>query len=408
MAEKIRADPDFKPLPGVKQGCGPDAGCYNCGFCIASMTRLLFLLFLLPALAVADVPPPPPVAAKAWLLYDFTSAQAITSEKAQERIEPASLTKLMTAYLAFAALKQKTLALDRVVPVSERAWKASGSRMFIEPRKPVTVDELLHGMIVQSGNDACIAIAEAVAGSEEGFVQMMNREAQRLGMKNSNFTNSSGLPDPRHYSTAGDLGLLAVALIRDFPEYYPMYALREYRYNNITQQNRNRLLWLDPNVDGMKTGYTENAGFCLIASAKRGTRRLLSVVLGANSDGARAQESQKLLNYGFQFYDSVKLYDRGQAVSTLEVLKGGENRVKAGFQSDFYVSVPRGLAEQVKADLVSMQPLVAPISVGQKVGSIKLTLQNKPLGEYPVVALENVAIAGFLGRTWDGMRLWFK
>ena len=372
------------------------------------MTRLLFLLLLLPALALADAPPAPPIAAKAWVLYDFTSTQTITSENAHERVEPASLTKLMTAYLAFAALKQKTLTLGQVVPVSERASKAAGSRMFIEPRKPVTVNGLLHGVIVQSGNDACIALAEAVAGSEDVFAQMMNREAQRLGMKDSSFTNSSGLPDPKHYSSAYDLGLLAAALIRDFPEYYPLYSLREYRYNNITQQNRNRLLWLDPNVDGMKTGYTENAGFCLVASAKRGARRLVSVVLGANSDGGRTQESQKLLNYGFQFYDSLKLYDKGQAVSTLEVLKGSENRLKAGFQSDFYVSVPRGSGDQVKADLISMQPLVAPISIGQKVGTMKVMLQNKALGEYPVVALENVAIAGFFGRTWDGMRLWFK
>jgi D-alanyl-D-alanine carboxypeptidase (penicillin-binding protein 5/6) len=372
------------------------------------MIRLLVLLLLLPALAFAEVPPPPLIAAKAWLLYDITSAQAIVSEKLDERVEPASLTKLMTAYLAFSALKQKTLTAQQTVPVSQRALKAPGSRMFIEPDKPVAVDELLRGMIVQSGNDACIALAEAIAGSEEVFAQMMNREAQRLGMKNTSFVNSSGLPDPKHYSTARDLGLLAAALIRDFPEYYPLYSLREYRYNNITQPNRNRLLWLDPNVDGLKTGYTENAGFCLIASGRRGARRLLSVVLGANSDNGRVQESQKLLNYGFQFYDSVKLYDKDQAVSTLEVLKGSENRLKAGFQSDFYVSVPRGLADQLKADLVSIQPLVAPISVGQKVGTIKVTLQNKLLGEYPVVALQNVAIAGFFGRTWDGMRLWFK
>jgi D-alanyl-D-alanine carboxypeptidase (penicillin-binding protein 5/6) len=263
-------------------------------------------------------------------------------------------------------------------------------------------------MITQSGNDACIALAEVIAGSEDQFVQMMNREARRLGMKDTSFTNASGLSDPKHYSTAYDLGLLAAALIRDFPEYYPLYSLREYRYNNISQTNRNRLLWLDPNVDGMKTGYTENAGFCLIASAKRGTRRLLSVVLGASSDSARAQESLKLLNYGFQFYDAVKLYEKGKAVSTLEVWKGAERRLKAGFLSDFYVSVPRGLADQLKADLVSMQPLVAPIGVGQRVGVVKVTLQNKLLGEYPVVALENVAIAGFFGRAWDSMRLWFK
>ncbi len=372
------------------------------------MTRFLVFLLLLPAFALADIPPPPPLAAKAWLLYDFASARVITGANEHARFEPASLTKLMTAYLAFAALKQKTLMLEQVVPVSERAWKAAGSRMFIEPRKPVKVEELLHGMITQSGNDACIALAEAVAGSEEVFAQMMNREAQRLGMKDTNFTNSSGLPDPKHYSSAYDLGLLAVALIRDFPEYYPLYSMREYRYNNITQPNRNRLLWLDPNVDGVKTGYTENAGFCLIASAKRGPRRLLSVVLGANSDSARAQESQKLLNYGFQFYDAVKLYDKGQTVSMLEVWKGSQNRLKAGFLADFYVSVPRGATDQLKADLVSLQPLVAPIGVGQKVGTVKVSLQGKLLGEYPVVALENVAIAGFFGRIWDGVRLRFK
>ncbi len=373
-----------------------------------TLKHLLACLLLLPALAFADAPPPPPIAAKAWLLYDLTSAQAITSANERERVEPASLTKLMTAYLTFSALKQKTLTPEQIVPVSERAQKAPGSRMFIEPNKPVKVEELLHGMITQSGNDACIALAEVIAGSEDVFVQMMNREAQRLGMKDTSFTNASGLPDPKHYSTAYDLGLLAAALIRDFPEYYPLYSLREYRYNNISQTNRNRLLWLDPNVDGMKTGYTENAGFCLIASAKRGTRRLLSVVLGASSDSARAQESLKLLNYGFQFYDAVKLYEKGQAVSTLEVWKGTERRLKAGFLSDFYVSVPRGLADQLKADLVSMQPLVAPIGIGQRVGTVKVTLQNKPLGEYPVVALENVAIAGFFGRAWDSLRLWFK
>ncbi len=373
-----------------------------------TLKRLLVFLLLLPALAFADTPPPPSIAAKAWLLYDFTSGQPIASANQHERVEPASLTKLMTAYLTFSALRQKTLTLDQVVPVSERAWKAPGSRMFIEPSKPVKVEELLHGMITQSGNDACIALAEAIAGSEAVFAQMMNREARRLGMKETNFDNATGLPDPKHYSTAYDLGLLATALIRDFPEYYPLYSLREYRYNNINQPNRNRLLWLDPNVDGMKTGYTESAGFCLIASAKRGTRRLLSVVLGANSDSGRAQESLKLLNYGFQFYDSVKLYGKDQAVSKLEVWKGTENQLQAGFQSDFYVSVPRGQGDQLKAELVSMQPLVAPISVGQKVGTVKVMLQNKLLGEYPVVALHNVAIAGFFGRAWDSMRLWLK
>jgi len=370
--------------------------------------RFLVLLFLLPALAFADAPPPPTVAAKAWLLYDYTSAHIIASSNEHERIAPASLTKLMTAYLAFSALKQKTLTLDQVVPVSERAWKTPGSRMFIEPGKPVTVEQLLHGMITQSGNDAAMALAEAIAGSEGVFVQMMNREAQRLGMKDTNFVDPTGLPDPKHYSTAYDLNLLAAALIRDFPEYYPLFSQREFRYDNISHPNRNRLLWLDPHVDGLKTGHTESAGFCLIASAKRGAQRLISVVLGTDSDNARTQESLKLLNYGFQFYQSAKLYSKGQAVSTLEVWKGAENQVKAGFLSDFYVSAPRGEADQLKADLVSTQALVAPISVGQKVGMVKVTLKGKLLGEYPVVALENVPVAGFFGRAWDSMRLWFK
>jgi len=273
------------------------------------------------------------------------------------------LTKLMTAYLSFSAIKQGTLKADQPVAVSERAWKTQGSRMFIEPKRPVTVDELLRGMIVQSGNDACIALAEVISGSEEAFVQTMNREAQRLGLKNTQFRNSTGLPDPQHYSTARDLALLAAALIRDFPEFYPLYSLKEYRYNAITQINRNRLLWLDPAIDGVKTGHTEGAGYCLIASAKRGSRRLLAVVLGTASDGARAQEAQKLLNYGFQFYDGVKLYEANQAVSQLRVFKGTLNQVRAGFSSDFTVSVPKGQAGQIKVQMVSKQPLevLAPV-----------------------------------------------
>ena len=258
------------------------------------------------------LPSPPAIAARSYLLLDFQSQQTLAAQTANDRVEPASLTKLMTAYLTFAALKQKQIQLAQPVPVSERAWKAEGSRMFIEPKKPVTVEELMRGMIVQSGNDACIALAELISGSEDAFVQAMNAQAQRLGMKNTNFVNATGLANPQHYSTAQDLALLAIAIIRDFPEYHPLYAMKEYRYNNITQANRNRLLWSDPTVDGMKTGYTENAGYCLITSAKRGERRLISVVLGAASEAARATwKSQKLLtNFGFQYYDSVKLVPR--------------------------------------------------------------------------------------------------
>jgi D-alanyl-D-alanine carboxypeptidase (penicillin-binding protein 5/6) len=373
---------------------------------------LALLLFAFPLLfsqqGIAQIPAPA-VAAKAWLLLDVSSGQMIASQAANDRFEPASLTKLMTAYIAFAAIKNKQLTLTQVIPVSEKAWRAQGSRMFIDPKNPVRVEELLRGMIVQSGNDACIALAEAIAGSEESFAQLMNKEAARLGMKNTHFVNSNGLPDPQHYSSAQDLALLASALIRDFPEFYAqLYSMKEYRYNNITQQNRNRLLWLDPNVDGMKTGFTDNAGYCLVASAKRGPRRLLSVVLGTASDSVRAQESQKLLNYGFQFYDSVRLYEKNQAVSTLEVWKGAENRVKAGFQSDMFVTLPRGQTDKVKAEFVSQQPLVAPISAGQRVGTLKVMVEAGLVAEYPVVALENVGLAGYFGRTWDTFRLWFK
>jgi D-alanyl-D-alanine carboxypeptidase (penicillin-binding protein 5/6) len=372
-----------------------------------------FLAFLalccLSVLAQAQtLPQAPTIAAKSWLLLDYATGQALASYNPDDRVEPASLTKLMTAYVVLGALKEGRLKPDQAVPVSERAWKTPGSRMFIEPKKPVTVDELLRGMIVQSGNDACIALAEAVAGSEEAFAQMMNREAQRLGLKATRFANATGLSDPQHYSTARDLGALAAALIRDFPEHYPLYALREYTYNRITQANRNRLLWLDPAVDGVKTGHTENAGYCLVASAKRGPRRLLSVVMGAASDGMRTQESQKLLNFGFQFFDSVKLYGKDQEVSRLRVWKGAQNTVRAGFLEDFTLSLPKGMAENLKASLVSQQPLLAPVLKGQRIATLKLSLDDRPYGEYPVVALETVPVAGMIGRAWDAMRLWFE
>ena len=368
----------------------------------------VLLGLLLCCAALADTPQPPAVAARAWLLVDMTSGQAIASNKPDERVEPASLTKLMTAYLAFAALKAKSLAPSQSVAVSQRAWRARGARMFIEPRKPVTVQELLHGLIVQSGNDACIALAEAIAGSESVFVERMNREAQRLGMKNTRFTNSTGLPEPGHYSTASDLALLAAALIRDHPDYYKMYSEREFRYNEITQQNRNRLLWLDPNVDGVKTGYTESAGYCLIASAKRGARRLLSVVVGAASDRLRAQESQKLLNFGFQSYDGLRLFQKGEAIGKLQVWKGSKRELKAGVVTDLYVTVPRGSADKLKAELVSRQPLFAPLAAGQSVATLRLLHEGRLLGEYPVVALDSIAVAGFFARAWDAMRPGFK
>src|SRR5436190_9598690 len=369
----------------------------------------LFLIFILPAIASAQAPQAPQLVARAWVLADVSSGQILAAEKADERFEPASLTKLMTAYLVFAALKEKKLALEQQVSVSEKAWRAPGSRMFIEPKKPVNVDELIRGMIVQSGNDACIALAERIAGSEEAFAGMMNREAERLGMKNTKFMNASGLPDPQHFSTARDLYLLAGALIRDFPEQYAQYySLREYRYNGITQPNRNRLLWLDSTVDGMKTGFTEAAGYCLVASSKRGPRRLLSVLLGSTSESTRAQESQKLLNWGFQFFEAVKLHAANREVKSLEVWKGNAKSVKAGFARDLVLTVPKGEVDKLKADLISQQPLLAPVAQGQRVGTLRVSLDGKPLGEYPLVALEAVPAAGILGRAWDTLRLWVK
>jgi len=374
------------------------------------MLRFLFLaLLVLPMLAMAEPPQPPAVAGRAWVVLDLSSGQVLTAEKPDERFEPASLTKLMTAYLVFAALKEKKLALDQRVSVSQRAWRAPGSRMFIDPRLRVAVEDLIRGMVVQSGNDACIALAEAVAGSEEAFVQAMTREAERLGMKNSKFMNASGLPDPQHYSTARDLSLLATALIRDFPEQYALYySQREFRYNNITQPNRNRLLWLDPTVDGVKTGYTEAAGYCLIASSRRGPRRLLSVLLGSSSEATRAQESQKLLNWGFQFFDAVRLYDKGQAVKEIEVWKGARAQLKAGFRGELVVTVPKGEAGKLKAELLAHAPLLAPVAEGQRVGVLRVTLEGRPIGEFPVLALESIAAAGIFGRAWDTLRLWFK
>ena len=370
---------------------------------------ILCLAVLICAAAHAAAPAAPRVMGRSWMVGDLTSGQVLVAEKADERIEPASLTKLMTAYLVFVALREKKVTLGQQLPISVRAWRAAGSRMFVDPRKPVTVDELIKGMEVQSGNDACIALAEAIAGSEEVFAQMMNREAARLGMANSHFANATGLPDVKHYSTARDLYILAAAVIGDFPEEYARYyAIKEYRYNNITQPNRNRLLWLDPTVDGVKTGHTEAAGYCLIASSKRGPRRLLSVLIGATSESGRAQESQRLLNWGYQFFDSLKLFGAGEVVRTLEVWKGASRTVKAGAKADLYVTVPKGEADKLKAELVAQQPLIAPIAKGQRVGTLRVALDGKPLAEYPLLALEPVGAAGIFGRAWDTLRLWIK
>ncbi len=372
------------------------------------LVSLLSLLIATPALA-QQLPVPPALAAKSWLLLEMGSGQVLTAEKPDDRLEPASLTKLMTAYLTFKAIRQKTIGLNQPLPVSQKAWKTGGSKMFIKVDTQVPVEDLIKGMIVQSGNDACVTLAEGIAGSEESFAQLMNREAQRLGMKSSSFRNSTGLPDPEHFTTARDLSILATALIRDFPEEYKKYySMKEFRYNNITQPNRNRLLFIDSSVDGVKTGHTDAAGYCLISSALRDKRRLLSVVLGTASDSARATESLKLLNWGFLSYDAVPLFTANQAVSTMRVWKGSQNQVKAGFATDLSIAVPRGYSDKVLTQFFPQGRLMAPIQAGQQLGTLKVTVDGKLYGEYPVAALENVEIAGIFGRAIDTIKLWFN
>jgi len=368
---------------------------------------LTLILLILPTLGLSEqIAPPPELAVKAYLLKDFNSGTDIVSYKKDDRIEPASLTKIMTAYVTFDAIQHGHLKLEQILPVSEKAWKIEGSKMFIEPNKPVNVDELLHGMIIQSGNDASITLAIGVAGSEEQFAEMMNKQAAKLGMTGTHYMNATGLPDKEHYTTANDLATLASALIRDFPqEYKRLYSVKEYTYNKITQPNRNRLLWIDPTVDGMKTGHTETAGYCLIASSKHDSTRLVSVVLGAANEAMRATESQKLLNYGFQFYESTLVYKQFQPVSSLRVFKGQEKTVTAGVANDFYLSLPKGHYTRVKASMTSKQPLIAPIKAGQEIGKITFSLDGKVINEQKLVATKSVDEAGFIGRIIDSLRL---
>jgi len=373
------------------------------------MKRLAAAVLAWAALAVhAQALAPPPIAARSFVLVDALSGQTIASGDENTRFDPASLTKIMTAYIVFGMVRERKLDPAQAVPVSQKASKAEGSRMFIEPRTPVTVEELLKGLVVQSGNDAAVALAEAAAGSEEAFVQLMNRQAERLGLTNTHFVNASGHPAPLHHMSARDVATLSLALIRDFPDQYPRYAQRDYTYNRIKQSNRNRLLWTDPTVDGMKTGFTESAGYCLVASAKRGERRLLSVVMGTQSEMLRGTESQKLLNFGFQAYDTRKLYAKGQAVAEPQVFKGTKSTARLGFDHDIWITLPRERFEGLKALLETREPFVAPLAAGQKAGIMKLMRDNAQLAEIPVVALEEVPVAGFLSRGWDTLRLLFR
>jgi len=351
--------------------------------------------------------PAPQLAARAWLALDVQSGQILTSADPDTQVQPASLTKIMTAYLVFNALKENRITLDQQVTVSETAWRTGGSRMFIEPRRAVTVHELLQGMIVQSGNDASVALAELVAGSEAVFATLMNQEAAKLGMTASRFMNATGLPNPQHTTTVRDLATLAARLITDHPDYYHYYRQREFRYNNITQSNRNRLLWDDASVDGMKTGHTDAAGYCLVASALRGERRVLTVLVGANKEDERARESLKLLNWSFQNFETVR-WVGSQSALEARVWEGAENTAKLGPAEATWVTVPRGRAAQLQLRARYAEPLLAPLAVGQTVGTLNFTLENQVLRTVPLAVQEAVARAGFFGRLFDTVLRWFN
>ena len=380
------------------------------------MKLILFLLTLCLPVAwagnghSAPLPAPPALAAKSWLLYDFTSDRILASRDGNKRIEPASLTKLMTAYLTFDAIKHGTLTLNQKLDIPAAAIRRNRneSRMLLKTGQTVSVDELLRGLIVQSGNDAAIALAISVAGNVDAFVQMMNNDTKRLGMENTHFANPTGLPDAQHFSTAYDIALLAAAILNDFPQYYPIFGLRNFTFNNITQANRNRLLWLDPYADGMKSGHTEAAGYCLVGSAKRGDHRLISVVMGAKTNRLRAAESQKLLNYGFQNFDSIRLYNKNDPVTTLRIWKGMESQISLGFRKDLFLTIPKDSYSQLKATIKTSQPLIAPVSGGQQLGLLSLTLSGESYAEFPLVALGKVPMANVFSRGWDSLQLMFE
>ena len=391
-----------------------------------------FFAILLAALsfsALAQMPQPPEVEARAYMLVDLTANQILAAKDIDTAVEPASLTKLMTAYLVFDALKSKKIDLKQTLPVSERAWKMPGSRMFIDPKMQVPVEDLIQGMIVQSGNDATMALAEGVGGTAEKFVQMMNEQAKVLGMKNTGYKNPEGLTEAGHTTTARDLSVLSTRLMADFPQYVRFYAIKHYRYPGTpasNDSNRNLLLFRDPTVDGLKTGHTDAAGYCMIATAKRdfpnlvsagapagtpaatGGRRLLSIVLGAASENARANESQKLLNWGYTAFEAVKLFDAGQAVVSPPIWKGNSVAVKLGRNQAVVAAVPSGTASKIKTQVLRNDPLLAPVAKGQQLATLRVSVGEQPVVDVPLLALEEVAQAGVVGRAWDAIRLWIR
>ena len=371
-------------------------------------TVLLGLLFAASSFAQAPIPAPPQLGAVGYLLVDFTSDRVLAEKAADVPVEPASITKLMTAYAVFKALEQNLIALDDQVRVSEKAWRTQGSRMFIEVDTQVSVEDLLRGMIIQSGNDASVALAEHVAGSEETFVGLMNQHAAMLGMTGTNFENPTGLPGDNHVMTARDIALLAKAIVDEFPDYYGLYSEREFTYNGIRQHNRNSLLWRDQSVDGLKTGHTDAAGYCLVTSAERDGMRLISVVLGASSPEARADASQALLGYGFRFFETHRLYARGEEITTARVWKGEPQVAALGLTEDLYVTIPRGKYESLSAVMDLSTDLVAPLQPQVAVGAVRVSLDGEPVSDVPLVLLHEVAQAGFLARLKDDITRWLQ
>ncbi len=373
-----------------------------------ALPLLLFLLCLFSSAQALTTDPQ--LAAGQYVLYDYNSRLMLVEHNADERAAPASLTKLMTAYVVFGALKQGKLSFQQRLTPSAYALRLQNEepRMFLEAGKETKVQELLRGLVVQSANDAARVLAEAIANHEIAFADLMNREAQRLGMTNTHFANATGVPEEQHYSSARDLALLAAALVRDFPEFYSLYALREYKYNDINQFNRNRLLWLDPFADGLQTAYAEETGFSLVASAKRDNRRLISVVLGVEKENLRSTESQRLLNHGFKEYESVLLYRKDQPFTDMRLWKGTEDRVRIGFREDQYVTIPVGQRAQLRAKLETMQPLIAPVNAGQRIGTLHLLLNGESYLDLPVVALESVRLANVFSRGVDAIRLFLQ
>ncbi|MBO6812739.1 MULTISPECIES: D-alanyl-D-alanine carboxypeptidase family protein [Marinobacter] len=353
------------------------------------------------------IPSPPQIAGSSYVLMDPKSGRIIMEENSHERLPPASLTKMMTAYIVERELDEGRIAMSDMVPISVNAWKTEGSRTFVREGTQVSVEDLLRGVIIQSGNDASVALAEFVAGSEDAFVDIMNQQAQLLGMKDTNFENATGLPSPDHFSTAYDLAMLAQAIINDYPENYPLYAEKHFTYNNIRQPNRNSLLWRDDSVDGLKTGHTEEAGYCLVASAKRNDTRLIAVVMGTSSSEARAQEIQKMLNYGFRYYESERLFQSGQELIEARVWGGQTDQLSVGMTEDVYVTIPRGSRNDLESTVDLDSVIKAPIKVGDELGRVKVSYNGEVLVDQPVLALTEIPEGGFFKRIWDAIKLFF-